>query len=184
MAARSRYAEDELAAAIANGVTQYVVLGGRNPFSYSKARPGLRVFEADRCNEQPLSSVLQNMGFQAGEASCFSWLGVRLYETAQATMAALAFIGSLPPASSVVFDYAAERSSLDSTEPLAMDALASRVGPDGGTSRWCLDSGALHRMLRAAGFHQIQDLGPEQIDRLYSDGAAAGGFAHLVNARV
>jgi O-methyltransferase involved in polyketide biosynthesis len=113
-AARTRYAEDELAAAIANGVTQCVVLGtGQDANAYCDARPGLRVFEMDCSASQPLSSVLENRGFQAGEISFFSWLGGRLYETAEALMAALAFIGSLPAGSSVVFDYAAERSSPD-----------------------------------------------------------------------
>ncbi len=50
MAARSRYAEDELAAAVSRGVRQYVILGAgldtfayRNPYSES----ALRVFEVD-----------------------------------------------------------------------------------------------------------------------------------------
>ncbi len=52
MAARSRYAEDQLAASIAAGVRQYVVLGAgldtfayRNPFA--GLSPPLRVFEVD-----------------------------------------------------------------------------------------------------------------------------------------
>src|SRR5580658_4555991 len=48
MAARSRYAEDELASAVALGVTQYVVLGaGLDTFAYRNPHPGLRVFEVD-----------------------------------------------------------------------------------------------------------------------------------------
>src|ERR1700689_2758722 len=48
MAARSRYAEDELARAVAHGVTQYVVLGaGLDTFAYRNPHPELRVFEVD-----------------------------------------------------------------------------------------------------------------------------------------
>src|SRR5271169_5540690 len=48
MAARSRYAEDELARAVAHGVRQYVVLGaGLDTFAYRNPHPGLRVFEVD-----------------------------------------------------------------------------------------------------------------------------------------
>jgi methyltransferase (TIGR00027 family) len=53
MAARSRYAEDELARAVASGVsqqrvTQYVILGaGLDTFAYRNPHPGLRVFEID-----------------------------------------------------------------------------------------------------------------------------------------
>src|SRR5580692_2940260 len=53
MAARSRFAEDELARAVASGVsqqrvTQYVILGaGLDTFAYRNPHPGLRVFEID-----------------------------------------------------------------------------------------------------------------------------------------
>ena len=50
MAARSRYAEDELARAVARGTAQYVVLGaGLDTFAYRNPHPenALRVFEVD-----------------------------------------------------------------------------------------------------------------------------------------
>jgi methyltransferase (TIGR00027 family) len=48
MAARSRYAEDQLAIAVERGVTQYVVLGaGLDTFAYRNPFPHLRVFEVD-----------------------------------------------------------------------------------------------------------------------------------------
>ncbi len=218
MAARSRYAEDELAAAIARGATQYVVLGaGLDTYAYRNTHPRLRVFEVDHpatqawkrnqldaagiaiplsltfvptdFEEQSLSSALESSGFQTGEISFFSWLGVTPYLTADAAMATLAFIGSLPAGSGVVFDYAVERSSLDSVEQMAMDALASRVARAGESFRLFLDPRALNRMLMAAGFHEIEDLGPSDIDERYFAGRADGlrvavGLAHLVNARV
>ncbi len=46
--ARSRYAEDHLRAAIAKGVTQYVVLGaGLDTFAYRNPFDQLKVFEVD-----------------------------------------------------------------------------------------------------------------------------------------
>ena len=48
MAARSRYAEDRLAEAVARRVAQYVVLGaGLDTFAYRNPFPPLRVFEVD-----------------------------------------------------------------------------------------------------------------------------------------
>jgi len=50
MAARSRFAEDQLTGAVARGVRQYVILGaGLDTFAYRNihAAEGLRVFEAD-----------------------------------------------------------------------------------------------------------------------------------------
>jgi methyltransferase (TIGR00027 family) len=58
MAARSRYAEDELATAVAHGVAQYgaaqyVVLGaGLDTFAYRNPHPSLRVFEVDHPDTQ------------------------------------------------------------------------------------------------------------------------------------
>ncbi|HTA66771.1 MAG TPA: hypothetical protein VK776_00775, partial [Bryobacteraceae bacterium] len=72
---------------------------------------------------------------------------------------------------------------------LAMDALASRVARAGEPFRLFLDPRALNRMLRAAGFHEIEDLGPPDIDERYFTGRTDGlrvsmGLAHLVNARI
>jgi methyltransferase (TIGR00027 family) len=48
MAARSRYTEDHLAEAVANGVAQYVVLGaGLDTFAWRNPFPALHVFEVD-----------------------------------------------------------------------------------------------------------------------------------------
>src|ERR1700753_492779 len=48
IAARSRFAEDSLAAAVARGVRQYVLLGaGLDTFAYRNPFDGLRVFEVD-----------------------------------------------------------------------------------------------------------------------------------------
>ena len=48
LVARSRYAEDQLAAAVADGVTQYVLLGaGLDTFAYRNPHPSLRGLEVD-----------------------------------------------------------------------------------------------------------------------------------------
>src|SRR6202035_6128756 len=115
MAARSRYAEDELARAVAHGVTQYVVLGaGLDTFAYRNPHPGLRVFEVDHPATQawkreqlqaaniaippsltfvPIDFELQTLadglsrsGFNANAAAFFSWLGVTPYLTREACM--------------------------------------------------------------------------------------------------
>src|SRR5271165_4327165 len=105
MAARSRYAEDELARAVAYGVRQYVVLGaGLDTFAYRNPHPGLRAFEVDHpatqawkreqlqaagiaipagltfvpidFERQTLADGLARAGFDNGATAFFSWLGV------------------------------------------------------------------------------------------------------------
>lgn len=218
MAARSRRAEDELDVGRAHGATQYVILGaGLDTYAYRNQNSNLRVFEVDHpaaqtwkqkrldaagitipptlafvatdFENETLPSALESAGFQTGEVSFFSWLGVSPYRHAQGTLAALAFIGSLPPGSGVVFDYAVRRSSLDAIDETAMDALASRFGVDGESLQLFVDSNALDKVLRCAGFNEIEDLGPAEIDKRYFRDRADGlrippGLAHLVSARV
>jgi methyltransferase (TIGR00027 family) len=218
VAARSRYAEDELTVAIKRGTTQYVVLGaGLDTYAYRGGHSELRVFEVDHpatqswkrarletegiaiptsltfvatdFEEQTLSAALQSAGFQRDKISFFSWLGVTPYLTVTSVLATLAFIGSLPVGSGVLLDYAIERSSLDSAQQMAMDALASRVAKAGEPFRLFLKPRALEQMLKAAGFRHIEDLGPAEIDARYLAGRTDGlrvatGLAHIVNARV
>lgn len=163
-------------------------------------RPGLRVFEVDHLSTQEwkqmrmaeagiavperlrlvpidfeketLRGALAGAGFDESRISFFSWLGVTPYLTAEAAMATLSFIGSLPEGSGVVFDYAVERSSLDPVGQMALDALASRIARAGEPFRLLLDPAALQGLLRSAGFHELEDLGVQV------------GLAHLMSARV
>src|SRR5271155_1235096 len=53
LVARSRYAEDALARAVAQGITQYVLLGaGLDTFAHRNPYPHLRVFEVDHPTTQ------------------------------------------------------------------------------------------------------------------------------------
>jgi methyltransferase (TIGR00027 family) len=221
-AARSRHAEDELNAAMARGATQYVILGaGLDTYAYRNTNTNLRVFEVDRpatqawkrtrldaariailpslafvpsdFEERTLPSALAGAGFQTGEVSFFSWLGVCPYRSAPATLATLAFIGSLPTGSGVVLDYAVRRSLFDpapaTDEETAMDAIASRFAAGDEPPQLLVDSRALDKLLRSAGFHEIEDLGRSEIDKRYFSNRADGlgvrpGAAHLVTARV
>ncbi|MGP8243231.1 MAG: class I SAM-dependent methyltransferase [Bryobacteraceae bacterium] len=73
-AARSRYAEDELARSVENGIHQYVVLGaGLDTFAYRNpfASQGLRVFEVDHPATQAWKRELleaASIGIPAGMA--------------------------------------------------------------------------------------------------------------------
>jgi methyltransferase (TIGR00027 family) len=212
LAARSRHAEDELNAAIARGATQYVIMGaGLDTYEYRNQNEHLRVFEVDLkrrrldaagiaippalvfvpadIDGRTLPLALADAGFQASQVSFFSWLGVSLYPSAQATLATLAFIGSLPAGSGVVLDYAVRRSLPDPGAETAMDALASRFAGPGESLQLSVNSGALDKLLRAVGFHEVEDLGPSEIDKRYfsdrEDGIRlAPGPVHLVTARV
>jgi len=179
-AARIRYMDDALASAIALGAKQHVILGA----PAASPNSPLRVFHTGHpdIDQQSLCSALEESGFQFEQISFFSWLGASRYLTAQDTIARLAFIGSLPTGSSVVFDYAVERTPVDPSDQMAMDALASRCGKPGELLRLFINPTALDRLLRAAGFHHIEDLGPREIETRYR--SQLNGITHFVNARV
>ncbi len=165
----------ELNSAIARGAKQYVILGaGLDTYADLHRNTNLRVFELDHpaAQERSLGSALEAAGFQTGEVSFFSWLGVSPYSGARATLEALAFIGSLPAGSGLMFDYAV-RSAPVPGEETAMDALASRIAAPGEPPQLSVDSRALEKFLRCVGFNEVEDLR-----------APPGPAHHVVTARV
>ncbi len=130
---RSRFSEDALAASVARGTRQVVVLGaGLDTFSLRNPFPDVRVFEVDfpatqawkreRLREaglavpdtltfapvdferESLSEGLARAGFRRDQPAFFQWLGVVPYLSREAISATLDFIASIP-ASAVVLDY-------------------------------------------------------------------------------
>jgi len=185
------FTKAELAAAIARGVRQCVVIGSRPPlceaFENSPSQ-SLQVFAVDE--EQPsdspatfvstqfasetLATALEKSDFDKLKASLFIWLGGAGYRTVDAVISALAFIASLPRGSGVVFDYAAERTSLGSMTHTALDALASRISLPGSV-KYLIQPQAVSALLQGLGFQQIVDLAQEELP-------LSGG--HLVSAVV
>ena len=196
MAARSRYAEDELAHAVAHGVTQYVVLGaGLDTFAYRNPHPELRVFEVDHpatqawkreqlqaagiavpasltfvpvdFERQTLADGLGQSGFDAGAAAFFSWLGVTPYLTREACMITLSFVAKMPAGSGVVFDFAVDRALLNPGQRMALDALSRRVARYGEPLQLFLDPGKLQDELKSLGFGRTEFLQGKELNARY-----------------
>lgn len=196
IAARSRYAEDQLASAISRGTRQYVVLGaGLDTFAYRNPHPNLRVFEIDhpatqawkrrRLEEaaiaiptmltfapvnfetETFSEALARVGFDANQPAFLSWLGVTPYLPRETVRANLQAIASLALGSGVVFDYAVPRESLDPLNQLAFDALSSRVAAAGEPLQGFFAPADLSQELRRIGFCEIEDLDAPQINSRY-----------------
>ncbi len=164
----------ELAAAIARGVRQCVVIGSRPPlredfksspdrslqlFAVDEEQPSVSraTFVPTRFASETLAMALEKSDFDKLKASLFVWLGAARYQTVDAVVAALAFIASLSRGSGVVLDYAVERTSLGLLTHTALDALASRFSVGGGI-KYLIQPQAVAAMLGGFGFHQIVDL--------------------------
>jgi methyltransferase (TIGR00027 family) len=203
MAVRSRYAEDQLAAAVRHGVTQYVVLGaGLDTFAYRNPFPSVRVFEVDFPATQAwkrallrkaaipvpdqltfvpldfehhtLSEGLAEAGFDAASPAFFGWLGVVPYLTLAAFRATLATIAQLPASSAVSFDYALAPETLSPVGRKAFDALARRVAAAGEPFQLFFQPGDLEAELSRAGFHRVEQLNYQQLNERYFENRADG----------
>jgi len=136
IAVRTRFAEDSLAAAVARGARQLVVLGaGLDTYAYrATLAEGFRIFEVDHPATQAwkrqrlaeagipepraltfapvdferehLAGGLNAAGFDPTVQTFFTWLGVVPYLTEEAVFSTLGFIAGLPGGAQVVFDYA------------------------------------------------------------------------------
>jgi methyltransferase (TIGR00027 family) len=132
---RSRYAEDRLAAAVASGVHQYVLLGaGLDSFACRSSLAGqLAVFEVDHPGTQAwkraaltaagigtcpgltfipaefgdssLAGALRAGGFDFGRPAVISWLGVTMYLDDHAIRDTLAALSGCAPGTELIVDY-------------------------------------------------------------------------------
>jgi len=203
MAARSRFAEDQLALAVAHGAGQYVLLGaGLDTFAYRNPFPQLQVFEVDfpatqawkrsllvqagiappapvgyvplDFEHKTLAEGLREGGLDFNRPAFFGWLGVAPYLTLDAFRATLETIARLPAGSGVVFDFALSPETLKLGQRLAFKWLAARVARAGEPFRLFFTPETLEAELRQAGFRRIELRHSEQLNALYFAGRADG----------
>ena len=185
MVARSRYAEDNLAEAVTNGVRQYVLLGaGLDTFAYRNPFPELRVFEVDfpatqqwkrdllrearivepanltfvplDFEQHTLREGLTEAGFDFNRPAFFAWLGVVPYLTLKAFRATLDLIAAMPSGSGVTFDYALSDEDLSPRKRLMRAALAERVAAAGEPFRLFFRSEQMDNELKSAGLESAR----------------------------
>ncbi|NKB59056.1 MAG: SAM-dependent methyltransferase [Alphaproteobacteria bacterium] len=193
MAARSRFAEDSLAAAVARGVRQAVILGAgldtfalRNPH----ADIGLRVFETDQPDTQawkrerlaqarlkvPLSLTFVPLDFELDKLA--SRLPAAGFEPNQSAF--FIWLGVVPyltrraiaetlgfiasvPDAEVVFDYAEPIENYPPERQTYVERTKARVAAIGEPWLSLFDPTALANELGALGFNRREDLGPKEL---------------------
>ncbi len=196
LAARSRFAEDCLAAAVARGAVQYVILGaGLDTFAYRNPFPALRVVEVDFPATQewkrellraaaipvPPSVAYLPIDFERESlerrlvaavdvraVTSFAWLGVSMYLPDDAVLAILRMIAArFPSGSGIVFDYAVDPGRLGWLARHVRQRMADRVAAAGEPWRSHFEPDVLADALRRAGFSAVTDLGADGINRRY-----------------
>jgi methyltransferase (TIGR00027 family) len=203
MAARTRYVEDRLAYAVANGIVQYVILGaGLDTFAYRNPFPTLRVFEVDfpatqawkqrklaeagiavpdgltfvplDLEHKQLAEGLAEAGFDSGMPAFFSWVGIVPYLTIDGFRATLATVGGLPHGTGIVFDTVDAPDTLTPPRRKIFDGLSKRLAAAGEPLRLFLSPRELEHELRRAGFDRTEQVGIEQLNELYFRNRADG----------
>ncbi|HVW84478.1 MAG TPA: SAM-dependent methyltransferase, partial [Bryobacteraceae bacterium] len=190
IAARARFAEDSLSAALERGVRQLVVIGaGLDTFACrSPLRNRLRIFEVDHpatqawkqerlkdagialpdsltfvpvdFERESLAGSLAAAGFQTKDATFFTWLGVVPYLSEQSVWSTLGFIASLEHGAHVVFDYGNPPDTLAPEFRAWHDRRAAHVAELGEAWVSYFETDALRSRLAETGFSEIEDLGP------------------------
>ena len=203
VAARHRFAEDALAAAVARGTRQVVVLGaGLDTTAYRWPGRDVRFWEVDApatqawkrdllgrvgvavpatvayvpvdLESEPLLPALAVAGVDLGRPVFVPWLGVVPYLTHDATTATLRALGTVPGAE-VVLDYAGPRTP-DEEESSGRARLAARVAALGEPLAEPWEPEELHAVCRGAGFDEVDDLDRAAIrTRILGRGEGAGG---------
>jgi methyltransferase (TIGR00027 family) len=203
MAVRSRFAEDQLAWAVAQGVTQYVLLGaGLDTFAYRNPFPQLLVFEVDfpatqawkrsllaeaaialpatvryvplDFEHKTLAEGLREGGLDFSRPAFFGWLGVVPYLTLEAFRSTLETMAQFPKGTGVGFDFALSPETMGWRQRLVFETLSARVARAGEPFRLFFTPESLEAELRRAGFARIDIRNAEQLNRIYFEGRADG----------
>ncbi|WP_433634166.1 class I SAM-dependent methyltransferase [Nocardia sp. CA-120079] len=198
-AARARFAEDAVAAAVAAGVRQVVILGaGLDTFAYRNPRPDVRVFEVDHpatqawkrerliaagidrpetltfvpvdFETQTLAAGLASTGFKRTDPAVFVWLGVVFYLTPNAAHATLEYIAGQAQPVEVVFDYLQPAHSDE--DRAHQQARADRLAGVGEPVFSYFTPDDIATQLRALGFTDLEDHSAPDLVTRYLDGSA------------
>jgi methyltransferase (TIGR00027 family) len=216
---RSRYTEDHLREAVARGVHQYVIVGAGFDTSWLRLPPGshaLRVFEVDHpatqalkrrriaecgleCGHvahlpadlarESLAAVLRAGGFDAQAPAFFSWLGVTMYLTREANMAALAGIRACAAAGGeLVFTYIDQAAWSAKTDSGHFGRMREQLAALGEPFLCGFDPATLGDELARIGFELAEDLADRELVQRYDPrgvhGFATGGASRIARAVV
>ncbi|MFJ4651282.1 class I SAM-dependent methyltransferase [Nocardia sp. NPDC088792] len=197
LAARARFAEDSVAAAVGAGVRQVVILGaGLDTFAYRNPHPGLHVFEVDHpatqswkrerlaaagidlpetltfvpvdFETQTLAAELESAGFKRSEPAVFVWLGVIFYLTSDAIRGTLEYVAGQAGSTELIFDYLQPADSDE--DRAAMQDRADRLAAVGEPLFSIFAPDEIAAQLRSLGFTGIEDHWAPDLIATYLDG--------------
>jgi methyltransferase (TIGR00027 family) len=212
IAARSRFADDTVAAAIAEGTRQVVVLGaGLDTSAYRNTHPDVLFFEVDHPDTQQwkrhrlaeagiavpptltfvpvdfetstLTEGLAAAGFDRTRATVFLWLGVVMYLTRPSITDTWRYIAGQGSGSVLVMDYLYPVARASSQ---SMDERARRVAAAGEPWLSSFTADEVRRELVSLGFAAVEDYPAAVLLSRYLGETVTGptDSGHIVRATV
>jgi methyltransferase (TIGR00027 family) len=186
IAGRSRFSEEAMAACIARGTRQVVILGaGLDTFALRNPHPGVTVYEVDYpatqtwkrerlaqagltlppsltfapidFERQSLAEGLVAAGFRRDQPAYFQWLGVTPYLTREAIIATLDFVASIKGAE-VVFEYAEPFENYPPGVQANLRVVAERAASIGEPWLSLFDPPDMATLLQARSFAAFEDV--------------------------
>jgi len=186
IAARSRFSEEAMAACVARGVRQIVILGaGLDTFSLRNPYAGVTVYEVDYpatqawkrerlaqtgvalppaltfapvdFERQGLAEGLAAAGFRNDQPAYFQWLGVVPYLTREAIIATLDFIAGIA-GSEVTFDYAEPFENYPPAMRANLIAVAESTAARGEPWLSLFDPADMAALMQARGYAMFEDV--------------------------
>jgi methyltransferase (TIGR00027 family) len=205
IAARSRFSEETMAACVARGTRQVVVLGaGLDTFSLRNPHAGVTIFEVDYpatqawkrerfaqagvtlppsltfapidFERQSLAEGLAAAGFRNDQPAYFQWLGVMPYLTHDAIVSTLDFIAGIP-GSEVVFDYGEPFENYPPAMRANLIAIAERAAAIGEPWLSQFDPPDMAALLRARHFAEFEDVARAELAARYYGALGEGLLA-------
>ncbi|MFD6156226.1 class I SAM-dependent methyltransferase [Nocardia sp. NPDC060256] len=213
LAARSRFAEETVADAVADGVRQVVILGaGLDTFAYRNPDPALRVFEVDHpatqawkrqllaaagiavpdsltfapvdFESETLAAGLASAGFARDQPAAFVWLGVVMYLSREAIQSTLRYMAAQATPVRLAFDYIPPAADAAPEHRAQLQARADRLAALGEPLLSHFTAAELAAELRTAGFDDVEDLSALELLAGYVGQAELGPDPERLHTRV
>jgi methyltransferase (TIGR00027 family) len=194
--ARSRFAEDGLAAAVARGVRAYALLGaGLDTFAYRNPYEGLRVYELDHAATQnwkrarladagivvpdsveflpfdfdrdDLCARLREAGLPQKGPVYFAWSGVTPYLKRETIERTLCAVAAWPGGAEICFDYGEPPAMYGGAAQAAYEDRAARVAAAGEPWISFFRAPEIHALIKECGLELVEDIGAGTLDARY-----------------
>ena len=138
--------------------------------------------------QQTLAEGLRAGGHRPELPTFFSWLGVTMYLTEAAVFETLRYVASLAPGSEIVFEYGLPEVLLDEETRHLLAVIKAFAAARGEPYLSLFEPTTLTARVKALGFTQVWDFGPEEANARYfagrTDGLRVLPLSHLMKARV